>query len=353
MNITSGKRAPSDEVTVSVVVPVYNGGKRLEYCLQSVHCAEPPPDEIVVVSDGCADGAWKKAKGFGARVIRREKTGGPAKARNAGATAAKGDILFFIDADVIVPTGAVGMVKRYFLQNPLVDALIGSYDDQPSSKNFLSQYRNLFNHYIHQNSKREAATFWGACGAVRSNLFRNLGGFDENFPFPSIEDIELGGRMKKAGKTIRLLKELQVTHMKEWRFWPMVKTDIFRRAFPWSRLMLADNKIGHDLNLKNSHKISAAIVLVSFFWIGMSLLLPVPMLPFLVALVLLLLLNAGLYRFFWRSRGFIFMLRSIPLHWLYYGYSGISFLYCWVESVFLKRVSPSAGKDTCVWHKKG
>ncbi len=346
MNVQSRHKQPFGRLTISLVVPVRNGGAMLEKCLESVALARPGADEVIVVSDGCTDNAWKKVSGSDVRIIRREKTGGPAKARNAGADAATGDILFFLDADVILHKNAIAIIRDYFERIPSVDALFGSYDDRPTGKNFLSQYRNLFNHFIHQNASPEATTFWGACGAVRSRTFQDLGGFNETFRVPSIEDIELGSRMKKAGKTIRLLKKLYVTHMKEWRFFPMVKTDIFRRAIPWSRLMLTQKTIGKDLNLKYTHKISCAVLLASLFWAGMGLLFPLPMIPVLMAPALLLALNANLYWFFWQSRGFLFMLRSIPMHWLYYFYSGISFLYCWLEAVCQKRCYPSFGKDS-------
>jgi hypothetical protein len=49
--------------------------------------------------------------------------------------------------------------------------LIGSYDDAPGANNFLSQYKNLFHHYTHQTGSEEASTFWGACGAIRRDVF--------------------------------------------------------------------------------------------------------------------------------------------------------------------------------------
>jgi cellulose synthase/poly-beta-1,6-N-acetylglucosamine synthase-like glycosyltransferase len=73
---------------------------------------------------------------------------------------AKGEILFFVDADVAVPPDAVGQMSAVFQQNPDLAAVFGSYDDRPFETNFLSQYRNLFHHYVHQTAKEEAATFW-------------------------------------------------------------------------------------------------------------------------------------------------------------------------------------------------
>jgi cellulose synthase/poly-beta-1,6-N-acetylglucosamine synthase-like glycosyltransferase len=80
-------------------------------------------------------------------------------------------VLFFVDADVMVSPDAIERVLGYFHREPEIDALFGSYDDQPAEPNFLSQYRNLLHHYVHQCGREEASTFWGACGAIRRDVF--------------------------------------------------------------------------------------------------------------------------------------------------------------------------------------
>ena len=99
-----------------------------------------------------------------------------------------------------------------FSENPDLAALIGSYDDAPGEKNFLSQYKNLFHHYTHQHGKVEASTFWGACGAIRREIFLSMAGFNDNYRQPCIEDIEFGYRLKQEGYKIRLCKSIQVKH---------------------------------------------------------------------------------------------------------------------------------------------
>lgn len=113
-------------------------------------------------------------------------------------------------------------------------ALIGSYDDAPGATNFLSQYRNLLHHYVHQTGNEEASTFWGACGAVRREVFLAMGGFDESYRQASIEDIELGYRLKRAGLKILLCKALQVKHLKRWEAGSLLKADFCYRALPWT-----------------------------------------------------------------------------------------------------------------------
>ena len=49
------------DLTVSVIIPVHNGGDKFRRCLLSVKALRTPPDEIIVVADGDSDGSWKLA----------------------------------------------------------------------------------------------------------------------------------------------------------------------------------------------------------------------------------------------------------------------------------------------------
>src|SRR5213592_3327605 len=67
----------SAELTISIIVPVYNGGANFRRCLVSLLEALPPPTEIIVVADGDTDGSGELAKEFGAQVLRFPSLGGP------------------------------------------------------------------------------------------------------------------------------------------------------------------------------------------------------------------------------------------------------------------------------------
>ncbi|MCB0289916.1 MAG: glycosyltransferase [Calditrichaeota bacterium] len=319
---TSAESDPS----VSMIIPVYNGGEKFLRCLASVQAAAPAADEIIVVADGgtahtpCLDTMSDIV------VLETRTQGGPGKARNLGAAQARGDILFFVDADVTIEPDTIGKLREIFRNRPDVAALFGSYDDAPSEDNFLSQYRNLLHHYVHQNAREEASTFWGACGAIRRDIFRDLGGFDEKkYDRPCIEDIELGYRVKLAGHRILLYKSLQIKHLKKWDMHSIIKTDFFQRALPWTELLLNNRQFMNDLNVDTANRLSVAgimgllLALVLSTWqsafLGLA----------LIFSLILLYLNRPLYDFFRRKRGFWFALKTIPWHWLYFFYSGLAF----------------------------
>lgn len=247
--------------SISVVIPAYNGGRNLDQCLDAVERLLRAPDELIVVDDGSTDGSVERAVARGIRVLRTSGRRGPAEARNIGAAAATGEIVFFLDADVCVHADAVDRVITV-LADPSVDAVIGSYDDDPSSPDFLSQYKNLMHCFVHQTASSEASTFWSGCGAIRRKVFLEMSGFDANYTRPAIEDIELGYRMRQGGRRIVLDRELRARHLKRWTFWGLVRTDVLDRGIPWTELILRDQRMPNDLNLQISQRVSIGLVFV-------------------------------------------------------------------------------------------
>ena len=316
----------STELSLSVIIPVHNGGEKFKRCLASLkHCLQQPR-EIIVVADGDTDGSWQFAKEIGTQVFRFPSPRGPGRARNFGAARARGEILLFIDADVLVPPHAIDAVVNTFKREPHIAALFGSYDDEPGEPNFFSQYRNLLHHFVHQHAQEDASTFWGACGAIRRDVFLSIGGFDERYVRPSIEDIELGRRLKKANGQIKLAKSLQVKHLKRWDLGSMLQADFFQRALPWTELILRERGFINDLNTSISGRASVALIFLLLGFMLLSYLEPIALAGAGVVAAALLFLNARVYRFFVEKRGLWFAVKSILAHWLYFFYSGVAFV---------------------------
>ncbi len=313
------------------MIPVYNGGKVFEACLTSVAAAIRPGDEIIVVADGESDGSWRIAPHFGATVIPLEQNGGPARARNIGAKSAKGDIIFFVDADCTIRPNALSIIESVFTNEPDVAALIGSYDDTPYHTTFVSQYKNLLHHYVHQHGSTEASTFWGACGAIRREVFLAVGGFTETYTRASIEDIELGYRLTSAHYRIRLIKELQITHMKRWEAIGLIKTEVLLRGEPWTKLLWKQmwhrGKVAADLNLDARHRYSlltsATIIAVTIAGLWY----PLALLGLLPLFGCFLYLNSSVLRFFYTKRGLRFMFGAALWRFIYDLYCWVGFLY--------------------------
>jgi cellulose synthase/poly-beta-1,6-N-acetylglucosamine synthase-like glycosyltransferase len=203
--------------------------------------------------------------------------------------------------------------------------VIGSYDDAPAEPGFLSQYRNLLHHVVHQGGDERASTFWAGCGAVRREAFEEVGGFDESYADPSIEDIELGARLVQAGHTIRLVKDLQVKHLKRWRLANMLATDLWRRAVPWTELMLRQGRMVNDLNVKTSDRLSVVVAFVLLASLLAAWRWPALLGVAILAMLSVVALNAGLFRFFRRRRGVLFAVGAVPLYWVFLLICGFGF----------------------------
>jgi GT2 family glycosyltransferase len=327
---------------ISVVVPAFNAAEYLKRCLEAVFTSNDLFYQCIVVDDGSTDESASIAQQAGARVLHvSDGPLGPAHARNRGVEAASGPIVFFVDADVVLAPGALCRVVQSFQEQPDLAAVFGSYDARPAAPGVISQYRNLLHHFVHQNSNSDASTFWAGCGAVRRNIFDKIGGFDEKrFSQPSIEDIELGYRLREAGYRILLDKQLQGTHLKRWSFFSLIRTDIRCRAIPWSRLILETKNLPDDLNLKLGQRICFALVAAACVVTAMSAFHSELLVLSALAFVGMATINRELYGFFFRQRGIWFALLCIPLHFVYYLYSGTSYLWVWLH-FRLKRVVAS------------
>lgn len=326
---------------ISVIIPVHNGGKHLSHCLDALISSSYSEYETIVVDDCSTDDSVEIGQRKGAKVYRLPHNSGPAAARNYGARMAEGDILVFVDSDVIVQHKTIERVADDFRKNPNVVAVFGSYDESPAADDFLSQFRNLLHHFIHQNSEENAKTFWAGFGAIYRKVFLQLNGFDEKrYKNPSIEDIELGLRICNEGHRILLDKDLQVKHLKRWSWSGWLKTDILNRALPWSKLIIEKGILSSDLNLKFNYRISSFLAGLVILILILTILdavnvIAVGLSKYFIAIAVLLIiaiiiLNLDLYNFFFHKKGLKFMFLSIPLHFFYYLYSGITFVICWI-----------------------
>jgi glycosyltransferase involved in cell wall biosynthesis len=319
------KRRGAGRPTLSVVVPVYNSTEDLKLCLAALAGSQYADFDVLVVDDGSTEPVGPIVSRHGFRYMRIDGPGGPARARNRGAAEVDGQYLVFIDADVCVHEDTLSRFADAFAADPSVDAVIGSYDEAPARPTFLSQYKNLFHHYVHQNSDGVVPTFWSGCGAVKRDLFLSFGGFDEQrYRRPAIEDIELGTWMTAAGCHIILDRRIKGKHLKRWTLRNLLKTDIFDRGIPWTRLMLRAGAISNTLNVKPAQRVSVALAYLTVLTALAAVWLPLAWIGVPPLAMAVTMLNLNFYRYFAAHSGIWFMLRVVPMHWLYFGYCGVS-----------------------------
>jgi GT2 family glycosyltransferase len=229
--------------TLSAVVPATDHPATLARCLRAIAAADAGPEQVVVVESPAQLSA--------------------AGARNAGAADTLADVIVFVDADVEVHPDAFARIRARFHAEPELDAVFGSYDDTPGARGVVSVFRNLLHHHVHHESAGPADTFWTGLGAVRRSCFEAVDGFDEHrYPDPSVEDIDLGRRLRAAGARIALDPTIQGTHLKAWTLRSMVWTDFARRGIPWVELEWRGRRVSSALNLGWRHRLSALACVV-------------------------------------------------------------------------------------------
>jgi glycosyltransferase involved in cell wall biosynthesis len=158
---------------VSIVIPALNEEKTLPALLDSIRKQDFSGYEIIVADAASRDRTREIAVQGGCRVV---EGGLPAAGRNAGAAAAKGEFLFFLDADVVLPQGFIRNVYRE-MQDRYFD--LATCEIKP-----LSNYR--LDHVLHRminlavilNLRLDPKAF-GFCIFVTKRLFDRVGGFDE------------------------------------------------------------------------------------------------------------------------------------------------------------------------------
>ena len=233
--------------SLAAIVPATDSPETLTRCLAAIEAAADGPEEVVVVAE---------PGGLG-----------PAGARNAGARLVSADVLVFIDADTEVHADVFTRVGAAFSDDDRMAAVFGSLRRRASGAGRGCRgFRNLLHHHVHQPGRRAGHDVLGlgarcdATGRLRRTRRVRRGG--RRYAL-SIEDIELGSRMARAGLLIRLDPELQATHLKAWTLRGMVVTDLRDRAIPWLLLVARGRADTVTLNLGWRHRASAAAALAA------------------------------------------------------------------------------------------
>jgi GT2 family glycosyltransferase len=278
---------------LSIVVPASNRPATLEACLEAIERARDPRDEVLVMTEPAGTS--------------------PARLRNAGAMAAAGDVVVFVDADILVHGDSLDRLRTAFEEDPELAGAFGSYDDTPPGGT-VAMFRNLLHHHVHHSAGGPARTFWAGLGAIRRELFLAAGGFDDRrYPRPMLEDVELGLRLTDAGRHIMLMPEVSGTHLKSWGLRQMIRTDVRDRGIPWTRLLLERRRAPAILNLSWRHRLSALCIAALPVFAVLGVLLGVA-----ACAVAFVALNARLYALLVRRMGVVGGVAGVGLHALHH-----------------------------------
>lgn len=189
--------------TLSVVIPTMNEEDYLPRILVSIKSQTLRPLEVIIADAGSTDRTREIAESFGARIV---SGGMPGEGRNRGAEAARGDLIFFFDADV-------ELRDEQFLENAVTSFENASLDVATADvtpingSTFDDVSHQIYNFYVRLVGKwRPHAP--GFCLLVRKSLHEAIDGFDETVVFA--EDQDYAFRGSRVGKFGFLPKSLQI-----------------------------------------------------------------------------------------------------------------------------------------------
>lgn len=322
---------------ISIIIPTYYAQKgyyqtpiHLWNCLESIAHSTHTPHEIIVIDD-YSDVAY--AHQLSSHIIfhKMKMNGGPAKARNIGASIASGDILCFIDSDVMLLPKTLEKILKT-MNNPEVDIVQGIYSTTCRVRNFASQYQNLYQHYIFNNIRtNKLSSVSSYCLAIRRSVFNELGGFNDSVHIASVEDGDFGLDAHRQGKRILLNREAEVEHLAHFtnkkilkRTFSIATTKMQTLRFHKERLKTNPNTTHHSIGKLLSMAIAPCIILspIAFIWNTTF------SLAFAAGILFLfLILNMNFFMMLKEHKGLRFLAKAIPFHFINMATGGFGVLY--------------------------
>ena len=339
----------SQTLPLSVIVSMRDSRASLREVLVAIRASDLHADayELIVVDDASSDGSVAIAARYADTVVKLSGRGaGPAYARNRGVEIARGEVVAFVDGDVVVQPDTLSRMLATLVERPNVDAVSASRDENSGARNFVSQYWNLLLRFGEQRHSGHCAQFAPGCGAVRRRAFLSAGMYDEwRFATGCLEGVELGERLLGAGRSALLMPELKVTHLKEWdlalvcqEVWG--RSRLLARSLGYSRMSaVAPSEVVFTL----SRALTPAMALLGTFMLAAAFLPPPHVrVEGALALFVLLLTNLPLHRFYARARGFGFAARSAPIHIFVQIVAAAALCTGWILRYVFGDVSPDA-----------
>lgn len=197
---------------ISIIIPVYGDPALLTACLVAIVEADTPPHELVLVDNGTGSVPPDAAD----VVVTNEQNQGFARGCNQGAYAAHGQVFVFLNVDTEPQPGWLPPLVA-----PLQDSTIGASgarliyptgEVQHAGIEFFRHKRDVAARNLKDDlPSRDVEGVTGACLAIRSDVFREIGGFDEGY-WNGYDDVDLCLGVRAAGYRIRYVAESTVIH---------------------------------------------------------------------------------------------------------------------------------------------
>ena len=322
---------------LSIVVATRDSAATLDRALSAILASELPRAtyELIVVDDASIDASAIVAARYADTVVRLSGSPtGPGYARNRGAEVSSGDIVAFVDPDVLVLPDTLPRMLRTLAAHPRLDAISASRNATSAAANLVSRYWNLLISFGEQRQLNRAVHLVSDCTAIRRNALVSAGMYDEwRFLSGGLEGIDLGIRLLKKGAGVMLSHDLQITHLKCWTLGALLRE-------AWCRSVLLARSLGYqrtrtaapsEVVVTLSEPMSPPLAVVGTvaltsafvadpYWLTIG----------AVAAGVAILINLPIYTFFARARSVAFAVAATPLHLLVQSIVGVGLCTGWV-----------------------
>ena len=207
---------------ISIIIPTLNEETTIQPTLENIELhAWKVQHEIIVVDGGSLDGTVNNAENY-AIVVKSDK--GKSVQLNKGAKEAKGDILFFVQADARIPGGALEAIELKIYSEEYDGGGFSNVFSEHNKK--IKTIGRILNFRIITNDHHKNLVFFGDNGIFcKKEVFEKLGGFKL---IPIMEDYDFSKRMRNQFRTVRILDPKLI--MSPRRF---VKNGFIRTRLQW------------------------------------------------------------------------------------------------------------------------
>lgn len=181
-----------EQPLLSIIVPTLNEGRSISATLEAITAARGQA-EIIVVDGGSEDETVEIARRFGACVIKSKR--GRGLQMHAGASVARGEALWFVHADTIIPPDGADQIKKALARDPQT---VGGnftlrFDSDGCAARFLT--------WLYPQLRKLGLCYGDSAIFVRASTYREVGGFSA---FPLFEDLDLVRRLRARGRLVHL-----------------------------------------------------------------------------------------------------------------------------------------------------
>ncbi len=309
---------------ISVVIPNHNGADTIAKCLEAVFSSDYSRFEVIVVDDFSTDSSVEIIKRFPCKLLRLEGHEGVSKARNKGARASSGELLFFTDNDCLLQKDALALANRTYNESN-TRIIGGTYTRLPYDQNFFSLFQSIFINYF--ETKKKVPDYIAAHAMILdADLFRKSGGFVEDSFIgveACVEDVEFTHRLRRAGYKTHMNPEILVQHIFNFSLFKSLRNAVKKSRY-WTLYSIFNKDLFADSGTASVElKINVGIFLTNtclclLYWLtGTAWIMTI--IPFLFLFNLYV--NKGLFGAFFNTKGLAFLVLAICYYTMIYPFA--------------------------------